>query len=84
MITSDELQLNKLTITGKTKSQDKITEISYSYSIFFNSDNRDKAFADVSLAEELINKRAVKTTALKTGTDGKQILNGGTQHAITI
>jgi len=49
--------LNSITITGKKKSFDKLTEINYSYKIYFDSINREKAKADLALAEELINGR---------------------------
>lgn len=56
-----ELQ-NSVTITGKKKSADKQTEISYSYKVYFSSTNRDKAFADMTLAEELVSDRRKNTT----------------------
>jgi hypothetical protein len=46
--------LNSVTITGKKKSSDKTTEISYSYKVYFDSSNQTKAFADVALAEKLV------------------------------
>lgn len=48
---------NSITITGKRKSSDKLTEINYAYKVYFDSSNKDKAYADVALAEELVNGR---------------------------
>lgn len=53
---------NSITITGKKKSVDKQTEISYSYKVYFDSDNRLKALADLALVEELIGNRNIKNT----------------------
>lgn len=59
---NEQETLNSVTITGKKKSADKTTEISYSYKVYFDSRDKEKARLDVALAEELVGNRHKETS----------------------